>query len=213
MNENVFINCPFDDGYRSKLMAILFVVVYLGYRPRISLENMDSSRNRLAKIQDLIRTSELSIHDLSRLKADASNQTFRGNMPFELGMDFGYKFLSDPVRDSKRILVMEKERYSIQKAISDLNGFDIESHEDDSSRIMEIVRNWLNNVDASLHAVAPSSIWDDYTTEFNEWYFWKATAELKYKPDEFDRKVPIDEYVKLVQEWCAEHVAPRTLAI
>jgi len=155
MNDNVFINCPFDDGYRSKLMAIIFVLIYLGYRPRIALENMDSSRNRLAKIQDLIRTSELSIHDLSRLQADAVNQTFRGNMPFELGMDFGQKYLSDPVRDSKRILVMEKERYSILKAISDLNGFDIESHDDDSSRIMEIVRNWLNNVNPELNAGAP----------------------------------------------------------
>ena len=84
---NIFVNCPFDKDYEPILQAILFCVLFLGFKPRIALESNDSSQSRLAKISKLIYESKYSIHDLSRSQATAVGQYYRLNMPFELGMD------------------------------------------------------------------------------------------------------------------------------
>ncbi|MFL6236225.1 MAG: hypothetical protein ACJ76N_24045 [Thermoanaerobaculia bacterium] len=36
--KNVFINCPFDDGYRPLLRPLLFTILHLGFNPKIALE-------------------------------------------------------------------------------------------------------------------------------------------------------------------------------
>lgn len=64
--ENVFVNCPFDQQYLPLLRPLLFTVIYLGLKPRIALEAMDSGQARLDKIVGLIRDSKFSIHDLSQ---------------------------------------------------------------------------------------------------------------------------------------------------
>ena len=50
-------------------------------------------------------------------------------MPFELGLDFGCKEFGGNPFDQKGILVLDKEKYRIQKALSDLVGRDIKVHE------------------------------------------------------------------------------------
>jgi len=35
-DRNVFINCPFDDGYMPLLRPLLFTVYCLGFQPRIA---------------------------------------------------------------------------------------------------------------------------------------------------------------------------------
>jgi len=67
--QNVFINCPFDDSYLPLLRPILFTVIYLGFTPRIALERLDSGEPRINKIISLIEDSKYAIHDLSRIKA------------------------------------------------------------------------------------------------------------------------------------------------
>jgi len=47
---NVFINCPFDEDYFSLLRPLLFTIVYLGYNPKIATERADSGEARLFKI-------------------------------------------------------------------------------------------------------------------------------------------------------------------
>jgi hypothetical protein len=54
-HKNVFVNCPFDDEYRLLLRPLLFTISYLGFRPRIALEELDSGAPRIEKIIDLIR--------------------------------------------------------------------------------------------------------------------------------------------------------------
>src|SRR4030095_8370210 len=129
--KNVFINCPFDDEYRPLLDALLFVVVFLGFNPKIALERSDSGELRINKICDLIRHSKYSIHDLSRLQSRKKNEFFRLNMPFELGIEYGCRFFSQDRLGQKRCLILEKKRYDFMKAISDLSGVDIKNHEDD----------------------------------------------------------------------------------
>ena len=36
-DQNVFVNCPFDEEYLPLLRPLLFTIVYLGFRPRIAL--------------------------------------------------------------------------------------------------------------------------------------------------------------------------------
>lgn len=168
---NVFINCPFDSRYFSLLRPLLFTVTYLGFRPRIASERSDSGENRVDKICDLIRQSRFSIHDLSRLKAERADEFYRLNMPFELGIDYGARrFCESEFRD-KRFLILEKQRYDYQKALSDLSGVDIKSHDGEPEEVVRAVRDWFVET-AGLRGVATATViwWQfgDFTTAFYE---------------------------------------------
>lgn len=65
-DKNVFINCPFDEGYTPLLKALLFTIKKGGLSPRLALERWDSGEVRLNKIRELIELSQYSIHDLNR---------------------------------------------------------------------------------------------------------------------------------------------------
>ena len=64
-DKDVFINCPFDDTYKLIFEAIVFVVYYLGFQPRCSLEIDDAGEARLAKITRIIQECPYGIHDIS----------------------------------------------------------------------------------------------------------------------------------------------------
>lgn len=98
---NVFINCPFDDKYFDLLQTLVFAIVYYGFTPRISLENSDSGQPRLEKIVQLIIESKYSIHDLSRLQSKSANEYYRLNMPFELGIDYGLRKFNEEFSDKR----------------------------------------------------------------------------------------------------------------
>ena len=66
--DNVFINCPFDDDFRPLLKALVFEIIYLGFTPKLS-QTLSSSSIRINQIKNLIRTCKYGIHDLSRSKA------------------------------------------------------------------------------------------------------------------------------------------------
>ena len=76
-DENVFINCPFDEAFYPLLRPLLFTVIYVGLNPRISLESMDSGQPRIQKIVSLIEESKYGIHDLSRIKAHKGRESRR----------------------------------------------------------------------------------------------------------------------------------------
>ena len=123
-DKNIFINCPFDDEYFLLLKPLVFTIVYFGFSPRISLESSDSGLARLDKIIGLIKDSRYAIHDLSRLQARKVDEYYRLNMPFELGLDYGLRRFDSEFSD-KRSLILETKEYEYMKAISDINGFDI----------------------------------------------------------------------------------------
>src|SRR6478735_8279162 len=88
---NVFVNCPFDDGYRSIFDAMIFTVFDCGFIPRCALENTDSDQIRISKIQKIIEDCKYGIHDISKADLDAATKLARFNMPFELGLFLGAK--------------------------------------------------------------------------------------------------------------------------
>ena len=155
---NVFVNCPFDRDFYPLLRPLLFTIIYLGLKPRIALEDVDSGQSRIDKIVALIASSKYAIHDLSRIKAQKAGDLFRLNMPFELGIDVGCRLFGSRLRAGKKCLVLEAEPYRYNAAISDLSGSDISYHGNEPDRIVGAVRNWLQNVCGLKKPPGPAAI-------------------------------------------------------
>src|SRR3954447_21786874 len=77
---NVFINCSFDDEFRTLLKPLLFSLLYFQLEPKIS-KTESSASIRINQIKQYIRGSKFSIHDLSRSKPMKKNELPRFNMP------------------------------------------------------------------------------------------------------------------------------------
>ena len=199
-SKNVFINCPFDDQFIPLLRSILFVIIYLGFTPRIALERFDSGEARINKIINLIEASKFSIHDLSRIKSSKKSEYFRLNMPFELGVDIGCKIFKDGKAKDKKCLILEKEKYGYQKALSDLSNSDIKSHDNEPEEVIRQIRDWFV-VNELERADSGTIIWES----FNE---FMADFYLKRKEEGFREKdilkMPVPEFIRFINEWIIE---------
>lgn len=143
----VFLNCPFDEQYRPLYEAIIFTLTAAEYVVRCSREREDSGETRFGKLVEIIRESKFSIHDISRVELDSVNQLPRFNMPLELGLFLGARFLADDTKQkAKRCLILDSEPYRYQKFISDIAGQDIRSHEGIPENAIGEVRGWLATV-------------------------------------------------------------------
>jgi len=140
---NVFINCPFDADYASLLHAIVFSVIHCGYTVRCALEAEDTGATRIDRIYRLIEECRFGIHDISRIERDVVNNLPRFNMPFELGLFLGSRRYGSRLQRDKHCLVLEAERYRYQKYLSDIAGQDIRSHDNDPTKAVGAVRDWL----------------------------------------------------------------------
>lgn len=195
---NIFINCPYDAGYLPLLRPLIFTVLYAGLNPRLAAERLHSGESRISKILELIRDSRYAIHDLSRIQASKKGEYFRLNMPFELGLDIGCAtFANEPSLQGKRCLILEKERYRYQIAISDLSNSDIEAHHNDPVRIVAVVRNWLAN-EVGLPLPGPSRVYDIFSVFMGENFdllIGKGFSEADI------RDLQTNELIKYMREW------------
>ena len=157
-NSNVFINCPFDKEYTPLLRALTFSLLYLELEPNLS-QTLSSSTIRINQIKQHIRNSKYSIHDLSRSKPMKQGELPRFNMPYELGLDIGASEYGTQKFKSKRILILETDRYHYQKVLSDIAGQDIENHNDDPKTLILKVRNWLSANSPGVIILGQSEIW------------------------------------------------------
>lgn len=162
-DENVFINCPFDDAYSKLLRPLLFTVVFLGHQPRIASERSDSLESRIEKICGLIRQSRYTIHDLSRIRASKVDEFYRMNMPFELGIEYGRRLFGEGRLGDKRCLILESTPHALRRALSDLAGIDVKSHGDEPIGVVRAVRNWFRDTVGVRPIEGPSGIWFDST--------------------------------------------------
>jgi len=198
-DKNVFVNCPFDDNYRQLLLSVIFTVKYLGCNPRLSLERSDSSETRIDKIVGLINESKFGIHDLSRIVSRVENEHYRMNMPFELGIDYGCKRLKEGVWSEKQILILEKERYRYQRALSDLSGSDIKNHDDDPQKIIRAVRDWFVATE-SLRVDSGNKIWNLY----NDFQAYLYDELVEKDGHESVDEVQIPEIIQHMSVWIEE---------
>jgi hypothetical protein len=141
---SVFLNCPFDDGYRPLLHAALFAIQDCGFIARTALEDVGSGETRLDKIVRIIGGSRYSIHDISRVEVGADNPLPRFNMPFECGLSFGAAAFSHPARAQGRdLLVLAGEPFQDKRTLSDLAGQDAKYHGGSTSELIRAVRSFL----------------------------------------------------------------------
>lgn len=194
---NVFINCPLDPSYVDILRPILFCILALGFEPRIALERADSAETRIHKILELILESKFGIHDLSRLKASKKGEYFRLNMPFELGIDYGCRAFKGEPWNSKKLLILEAERYRFQAAISDLSGSDIGVHRNEPVSASTEVRNWLAQGLGNI-VPGPAAVWARFTDFMADNY--DALTARGYSTTDIASQ-PISELIGCMRDW------------
>ncbi|MBK8037597.1 MAG: hypothetical protein IPK22_10730 [Verrucomicrobiaceae bacterium] len=139
-DDDVFINCPFDESYVPVFRAVVFAVCACQFVPRCALEADDGVEVRVEKIIRIMKECPLSIHDISRTELDDLNHLPRFNMPFELGLYLG---IARSGRSIRRSLILDSEPYRYQKFLSDIAGQDIRSHSKNPEKAISHVRNWL----------------------------------------------------------------------
>ena len=139
----VFISCPFDDGFKPILRAMVFTIISSGYHPRCALDATDGAEVRVSKIATMIGECDWGIHDLSRVETDAGGVP-RFNMPMELGLHLGARLLGEGRHRRKKALILDAERRRYDAALSDISGQDIEAHANDPDLAIRCVRNWLS---------------------------------------------------------------------
>lgn len=195
----VFINCPFDSGYLPLLRAMLFTLVKCGLTPRIATERADSGEVRYRKIVELEKACKFSIHDLSRVDRGGKRGLARYNMPFELGIDLGLRESGVTPWRGKRCLILEKDSYRYQKALSDLAGHDIKAHGDEPERLIRQVRDWLvENGHAGLPYGTP--LWKDFNL-----FYAALDEELRGRglTDVDLAGMTVVDYLRHVSDYCA----------
>ena len=193
--DSVFINCPFDTVYWPIFEAIIFCVLDCGFVPRCALEEADSGTFRLNKIQEIIRASKYTIHDLSRVELSGDARLPRFNMPFELGLDIGCRVYGANQARRKRCLVLDSDPYRYKAFLSDISGQDVQSHHNSPATVINVVRHWLRVVTKRESIPGPIAI--------NE-RFARFTSDLPVLCDEsgLDRNdLQFIEYVALAEAW------------
>jgi hypothetical protein len=194
-NDQVFINCPFDNDYLAIFRACIFTVLDAGFIPRCSLEIDDGTQFRLSAIISLINDCRYGIHDLSRVQLDPVSKLPRFNMPFELGLFYSAKHFGTENQKKKQCLVFETEKYRYQSFISDIAGIDIKPHHNSPEKLILELRNWL--VTASRRRTIPPG------ERINSRYIaFKSYIEKTCKKELIDyNAMPFVELVQNMTQW------------
>jgi len=181
---------------------MLFTLVYVGLMPRLASEKSDSLEQRIEKILRLIKECKYSIHDLSRLKSERAKEFSRLNMPFELGIEYGCRRTANNHLRTKRSLILEKKRYDVQKALSDLNGVDIKTHNNSPAGIVRALQHWFIETLGLKNVDSPSVIWD----KFNEFTydFYERRKTQGYSKGDL-KMMPIPQYIRFIAQWIASN--------
>lgn len=143
-SKSVFVNCPFDDGFKPILRAIVFTIIASGYHPRSALDAIDGAEVRLGKIGAMIGDCDWGIHDLSRVEVEEGGVP-RFNMPMELGIHLGARLFGEGRHRRKRALILEAQPHRYDAALSDISGQDIAVHGNEPDQAIACVRNWLSD--------------------------------------------------------------------
>ncbi len=166
------------------------------------MESADSGAMRIHRILNLIKKSRYAIHDLSRLRAHRRGEHFRLNMPFELGLDIGCRVFGKSEFRRKKCLVLEKDRYSIQAALSDLSNSDVCSHNDEPEIAVRHVRNWLVQ-EAGASGPSGTAIW----YAFND---FMADLDQNLRHRGFRKAdvvaLPLPELLGHMTDWIRRHI-------
>lgn len=113
--QQVFLNVPYNHSYERILVALTAALVAVERIPRLTFQIPDGGQGRLQRIFALLKSCDVSIHDLS-----AVGLPVRFNMPFELGLACAIK--AEGGRHN--FLILEKKPHRLDRHLSDLRGVD-----------------------------------------------------------------------------------------
>ena len=198
-SKQVFVNCPFDDAYKTLFEAIVFTISDCGFRPRCALEVDDSGQVRMEKIFGIIFDCKFGVHDISRTELDSASRLPRFNMPLELGAFLGAKRFGTFEQKEKICLILDREVYRYQKFISDIAGQDIKVHENSAEKAVTLVRNWLRSATPQVSIPGGKAVWKRYRAFRKKLPTMSRT--LRLSADE----LTFIDYTWLVSEWIRDN--------
>jgi hypothetical protein len=192
----IFINCPFDNDYNVLLRPLIFTLLYSGLKPQIST-TQSSAHIRIQNIMELIKNSKFSIHDISRNTALKKGDISRFNMPYELGLDIGCQRFGTKKRKEKKCLILDATSHTYDQSISDISGQDIKAHNNDPKKLIGKVREWLIVVQ-NYRLVSASVLWAKY----NE-FLADMTEVLSMRGFTHDEIKDLSgyEFIQIAQDW------------
>lgn len=196
----VFVNCPFDNEYFPILRAFLFTLKHGGFLPLIS-ETIDGGKARIENIIEMMKSADMSIHDISRIELLQKAVYPRFNMPFELGIDIGIKNC-EPYTN-KKLVIFEKDRYRYQIVLSDISGFDIYHHDNDSEMALKKLRNWLFHYNDQM--AAHKVIWEGFQI-FDSYY--KDTLQSNGNDPDVLGEIPFSEILRMIDMYLENKNTP-----
>jgi len=199
-NDNVFINCPFDETFKPLLYAIVYTVYRCGFFPLSALSDDDGTENRLDKIYRIIANCRYGIHDISNTSSNNEGLP-RFNMPFELGLFFGAKRFGDKIQNNKKALVFEREKYQYQKYISDINGIDTKAHNNEATTVIRETRDWLKTATRRTTIVGSEIIIAEYLV------FKQFLPEVATEAGFNVENILFNDYCEIVEEAINERLA------
>ena len=192
---SVFINCPFDEGYKRLFEAIIFTVQIAGFKPRCAREVNNAGEARLEKLLNLISSCRLGVHDISRTDL-GKHRLPRFNMPLELGLDIACRRFGSSRQRKKSLLVMDKTPYRFQKFISDIAGQDITPHENSPKKVIRNVRDWLATFDNDIAGGAHI---------FKQFRRFRSAIPQLCKIEKFTpTELTFGDFTKIVRIWLEE---------
>jgi hypothetical protein len=199
-SKSVFINCPFDDGFREIFRAIIFTVISSGYHPRCALDSTDGAEIRVSKIAKIIRECDWGIHDLSRIEIDPIAGVPRFNMPLELGLHLGARLFGQGRHRRKRALILEAKAHRYDAALSDISGQDIEVHANDPIKAIRCVRNWLSEHRPLDRPPLPGAT--AMATDYQLFQSDVGQFLMSRRLDSFD-DLPHNDFLFTIRDWIA----------
>lgn len=132
--QSVFLNIPYDAQFEDLYLAYIVGLTQLGLKTNATLAV--PNQGRLDRIVELIKESDFSIHDLSRIELSSGVPRF--NMPLELGLALYHSYATN---GRHKVFVFEKKPYRTQRSTSDINGIDPQIHSGGPKGVMIGLRN------------------------------------------------------------------------
>jgi hypothetical protein len=200
---DIFINCPFTPDFQNHFRAIIFVTIRSGFNPRCALETDNGAQSRFDKISEIVRQSELGIHDISKTELDRKSKLPRFNMPLELGLFLGARKFGDKKQRSKRCIIFDREKYRYQAFISDIAGQDIHSHDGNVRKLISELSSWLRREFKTENVPGGAKIAREYEQ------FCKAIPAVCKTKRLAVRELTYFDYLNLALEWIRSNLVNR----
>lgn len=198
MNDNVFINCPFDEDYRDCFKAVLFTLTVAGYSARCALEESDSGDIRFNKLCRMVGVCDTTIHDLSRVELSAAGLP-RFNMPLELGITLGAKHFGGTTHSAKRVMIMVAKPFEMPRYMSDLSGNDPHIHDSNPQIVIRVVRNFLHTAPNGVMLPGADSLFRIFEDFQSNLLAMAAKADLT--PAEVDPLQGFRNYMQVLRSY------------